>query len=186
MKRLILKIAKWVKKILKKLDKASKKLIPIAINVVQAIKKIMDSPVDDVIKYICKFVIPGDADDKLYQKLKDILEEWIPKILLQLNMVESINNIEDTKLYQKLKDILEEWIPKILLQLNMVESINNIEDTNEKLKAILAELNLKDKETKFIFLHGLASVLANKFTNNKITLGDSALLAEATYRELKS
>lgn len=65
----------------------SKVWVAIAIKAVQAVKVVMDSPVPDVLTSI----IPGDVDDKA----KNVIREWIPKVLLQLNMVEAIVNIED-------------------------------------------------------------------------------------------
>jgi len=83
-----------------------KKLVPVAIAVVQGIKSVMDSPVDDVLLAILKTAIPGDADDILIDKIKKVVETWVPKILLELRMVESIANIEDQN--EQLKAILAE------------------------------------------------------------------------------
>jgi hypothetical protein len=55
----------------------------------------MDSPVDDIITSILKVAIPGDADDILIDKITAVVKEWIPKILLELKMVEAVANIED-------------------------------------------------------------------------------------------
>lgn len=89
-----IKIGKWlkgiwtgIKKLFGKLKKEIKELIPVAVFVVQQIKVVMDSPVPDVISSL----IPGEADDKV----KDKLREWLPKLILQLGMIEAIANIED-------------------------------------------------------------------------------------------
>ena len=78
-----------------KLTGATKKFIPVAINVVEGIRKAMDSPVDDVVLTIVKTAIPGDADDKFIDKAKATIEQWLPKILIELKLVESIAEIED-------------------------------------------------------------------------------------------
>src|ERR1700749_3829927 len=78
------------------LDDELKKLVPVAINVVEGIKAVMDSPVADVLETIIKKAIPGDADDVLIDKITATIKTWIPKVLLELNMVNSIANIQDT------------------------------------------------------------------------------------------
>lgn len=88
-----------------KVDDEIKVLVPIAIGVVQGIKKVMDGPVDDVILTIVKAAIPGEADNKLIDKVHKTVEEWIPKVLLQLNLVNSVVN-KDT-VNDQLKAILE-------------------------------------------------------------------------------
>lgn len=87
-----------------KVDDEIKIWVPISIKIVQGIKKVMDGPVDDVVLSIVKSAIPGDADDKLIDKVHKTVEEWIPKILLQLNLVNSTAQTEDVN--EKLKAIL--------------------------------------------------------------------------------
>jgi hypothetical protein len=70
-----------------KVEKEVKKDVVIAISVVQRIKVVIDSPVADVVTAL----IPGDADDRA----KTLLREWLPKLLLQLGMIQSIANIEN-------------------------------------------------------------------------------------------
>jgi len=84
----------------------TQKYIPIAVKVIEGLKKVMDSPVDDVIAEILKIAIPGDADDKLIEKIRKTVEEWLPKILLELKLVESISNITDKN--EQLNAILEQ------------------------------------------------------------------------------
>lgn len=91
-----IKIGKWIrgiklwsgiKKLISGLDKEAKKLLPIAIAVGENIKKVIDSPVADVLTAL----IPGNVDDVIKLKLRGFL----PKLLLELHMVEAIANIED-------------------------------------------------------------------------------------------
>lgn len=71
----------------KHLNSDIKHLAPIVIAVVEKIKMIVESPVADVLTE----VIPGDTDEAIKIKLR----EWLPKILIGLNMVESINDLPD-------------------------------------------------------------------------------------------
>lgn len=65
-----------------------KQYIPIAINVVEGIKKFMESDVDDIIAEIIKMAIPGNVDDIIIDNVKEILEEWIPIILNRLSIID--------------------------------------------------------------------------------------------------
>lgn len=76
-----------VKKLFTGLKLKSKVWVHISVVVVQEIKKIMDSPVPDVLTSMIK----GEWDDRT----KNIIREWVPKVLLQLNMIEAIANMTD-------------------------------------------------------------------------------------------
>lgn len=77
-----------IKTLFDKVEKEVKKDIVIAISVVQRVKAVVDSPVADVVTAL----IPGSADDAV----KDLLRAWLPKVLVELSLVESVANIEDT------------------------------------------------------------------------------------------
>jgi hypothetical protein len=84
------KLWESIKNLFTGLEVKSKVWVHVAVDVVQALKAIMDTPVPDVLTAI----IPGNIDDKA----KDKIREWIPKILLQLNMIEAIadmTNVND-------------------------------------------------------------------------------------------
>jgi len=106
MKKFIARIWKTVKDLYNSLIGTSKKYIPIAINIVEAIKKVSDSPVDDIILSIVKAAIPGTADDVMIDKVKDTVEKWLPKILLELRLWQSVSNIENQN--EQLQAILRE------------------------------------------------------------------------------
>lgn len=76
-----------IKNLFDKVENEVKKDVVIAISVVQQIKTVVDSPVADVVTAL----IPGDVDDLI----KEQLRQWLPKIILQLALVQSISNIED-------------------------------------------------------------------------------------------
>lgn len=98
---------KWAGKLFKGLSYKTKQLVPIAIAVVEGIKAVMDSPVDDIILFVIKRAIPGNADDILIDKIQSVVKEWLPKILLELKKVDSIAGIEDQN--EQLKAILAEF-----------------------------------------------------------------------------
>lgn len=106
MKKFLQKLWAGIVDLYDRLVGTSKKVVPLAINIVEAIKKVMDSPVDDVILEIIRLAIPGDADDKMIAKVKDIVEKWLPEILLRLKLADSIAGIEDKN--EQLKAILEQ------------------------------------------------------------------------------
>ena len=101
--RLIRKIAS----LFQSLKSETKRMVPIAIKVVEGVKLAMDSPVDDIVLSIIKGAITGIADDILIDKVKKVVEEWLPKILKELKMVEGVSNIENQN--DQLKAILAEF-----------------------------------------------------------------------------
>lgn len=101
---LLRKIFKFMKNVYEKLDQETKLKVKLAINIVEAVKKVMDSPVGNILPSVIKIAIPGDADDKLIDKGISTINEWIPKILLGLNLIDTIANIEDQN--EKMKAIL--------------------------------------------------------------------------------
>jgi hypothetical protein len=89
------RVLRFIKSLWLKLTAEVKELVPVAINVVEGIKVVMDSPVDDVIAAVVKAAIPGDADDILIDKITAIVKEWLPKVLLELKVIEGISDIKD-------------------------------------------------------------------------------------------
>lgn len=77
---------------------------PIAINVVEAMKKVNDGTVGDVIEFIVTTAIPGNKDDIVVKALRGKLKLILPKIITQLTIVNSIAEVEDEN--EKLKAIL--------------------------------------------------------------------------------
>jgi hypothetical protein len=88
-----------------KVEDEARIFVPIAIKVVEGLKAVIDSPVDDVLAAIIKNAIPGDADDKLIDKITGTINTWLPKVLLELNMIDAVVNVEDPN--EQLKVILE-------------------------------------------------------------------------------
>ncbi len=107
MKNLLKRIWKFIAGVFNRLNEETKQLVPVAIKIVQGLKIAMDSPVDDVVLFIIKQAIPGDADDILINKITAVVKKWIPKILMELQLIESIANIQDEN--EKLKAILAQF-----------------------------------------------------------------------------
>jgi hypothetical protein len=104
MKKLLSKIWNTIRNLYDSLVGNTRKYVPVAIRIVEAIKSVVDSPVDDIVLGIIKLAIPGTTDDKLIDKVKETVEKWLPKILLELRLVDSISTIEDPN--EQLKAIL--------------------------------------------------------------------------------
>lgn len=110
------RIIRRIASLFQSLRSETKRLVPIAINVVEGVKTVMDSPVDDVLLEVLKKAIPGTADDILIDKIKEVVKEWLPKIILEMKMVQSVAEIEDQN--EQLKAILAQF------KLNSDESKN--------------------------------------------------------------
>lgn len=105
MKKLIKKIWDGIKNLWNKVVDKTRDMVPVAINVVEAIKSVIDTPVDDILAEIVKRAIPGTADDFIVDKVRLTIEEWVPRILTQLIIIDGIANIDNPN--DQLKAILE-------------------------------------------------------------------------------
>lgn len=81
-------------KIIDQLDETGKVVVPIAINVVEALKKFIPSPEADAIAGIVTAVIPGKADDVLVPKIMDWLEKELPRLAITLRIVDTSINLK--------------------------------------------------------------------------------------------
>lgn len=77
-----------IKGLFHNLEEEEKRLLPIMISVVNNIKNVVDGPIADVVTAL----IPGDVDDKIRTKL----QEFLPKIILELNMLNTCQQLSDT------------------------------------------------------------------------------------------
>lgn len=96
--KLLLKLKVWLKKTFTSVKKELKVIIPIAIEVVNGIKKFVDSGTADFLTS----VIPTTIDDQI----KTFLRAALPSILKGLHKWESIINVEDEN--EQLKLIVDE------------------------------------------------------------------------------
>lgn len=107
MKKLIRRIWNGIRKAYRGITGITSEMIPIAINVVEGIKKVMDSQVDDVVLAILSVVFPGVANNPLVGKVKKFVEEKLPSILLNLKIINSIAGIDNPN--EQLKAILAQF-----------------------------------------------------------------------------
>lgn len=133
MKKLLLKLWYWVMKLLKGLDKAVDRLVPIASAVVEGVKKGIETGSIDIIGEVVKTIIPGDFDDFIINKAIALARKHIPTISMQLNI---IANIEDPEkqliaLFAKLKYTEGELWQKFCTQLaqQILVDLSNTDDT---------------------------------------------------------
>lgn len=106
-KEFLQKIWSAIRKAFYKVDDETKKLVPIAIRIVEGLKYAMDTPVDDIVLSIVKAAIPGQADDIAINKIKAIVERYLPIVLANLYMIDTIAKIEDPN--EKLKAVLAQF-----------------------------------------------------------------------------
>ena len=104
LKTILQAILAFISSIWRKTTDEVKIITPIAINIVNAVKSVNESFIGDVIEGVLKIAIPGDSEDKIIIQIRARLKEVLPKLILQLNLVDSIANISDTD--EQLKAIL--------------------------------------------------------------------------------
>lgn len=107
MKKLLKKIWDSISRLFYKVEDKTRELVPIAIKIVEGIKKVMDTNTDEIVQHILTTAISGEIDDILIKKVRKFIETNLPKILLQLRLIDSIANIEDPN--EQLKAILAEF-----------------------------------------------------------------------------
>lgn len=97
------KVFLWITKMVTKagdayenLNEKLKPLVPVAVNVVQAVKKVTtDDPKDTILAY-AKILCPSDAGDLVIETAyKWLKKKGIPKLLTTLEISEAILNIKD-------------------------------------------------------------------------------------------
>jgi hypothetical protein len=93
--RFLKRIWNGVKRLYNRLVNKSRELVPVAINIVEGVKVVVDSPVDDIVAALLKKAIPGVKDDIIIEKIHGIIVKQVPLILSRLLMIDSISNIKD-------------------------------------------------------------------------------------------
>lgn len=94
-KMLLATIIAFISSLWKRADKLVHQIAPIAINVVEAIKKVNESVSGDIIEHIIESIIPGVQDDVIIGLIRNKLKDVLPKLIIELNIANSIANIED-------------------------------------------------------------------------------------------
>lgn len=145
-----------IKVLLARIGSKFRRKLPIILNIVEAIKSFIDSPVDDIVGGIIAQVIPGSVDDLIIQKIKSTLHEYLPKVLLNLHILQEIDKLTDPE--EKARVIAEE------------------------LTRAIGDLKYCTDEQKQIFFHGLASLLIEKLSDGKLTWSEALSLSEYGYQ----
>jgi len=104
LKLFLAQIWDFISGIWKKTTSEIKRITPIAVKAVNALKSINDSFAGDVIETVIASIIPGKTDDIFIAMLRQKLREILPKVILNLNIVNSISNIGDAN--EQLKSIV--------------------------------------------------------------------------------
>lgn len=127
----------------------------------------------------------------LFEKVDQGVKELLPVVT---QIVNNMKLITDTHIGdvltaiipgdgdKKLLDKMREYLPKAIAALALVEEIANITDPNEKLRAILAKINVSPDDTKKVFYHGLASLMLEKLSDGEFSWADATAVAEYYYQ----
>lgn len=158
-KNFIKKLWISISKIFNSLDCEIKKNLPIAISIVEALKTFIDSPVNDVVCLIVEKAIPGEIDDVLIEKTKNILRDVLPKVLLNMSLINEIESTTDPAIKEK--------------------------KLNGYLQKAISDLKFSTDEQKQIFYHGLASIIVEKLSDGKLTWSEGTAIAEYIYKNSK-
>ena len=104
LKLFLAQIWDFISGIWKKTTSEIKRITPIAVKAVEALKAINDSFAGDVIEAVIASIIPGKTDDVFISMLRQKLRETLPRVILNLNFANAISNIGDTN--EQLKAIV--------------------------------------------------------------------------------
>lgn len=147
-------------KVFKGLTAKVKDSIVIAVTAVNAIKLIVENPITGgVIQFIIDFVkktIPGKVDDVIIDDLWEKLKSELPKLLINLTMLNEINQITDP----------DEKAAKV----------------EEQLKIAIAKIQFSTDEQKKVFWRGFSDLLAEAISDGKITWSELGGLTEYVFK----
>lgn len=136
-----------------------------------------------------------------WNKADDVAKRFTP---IAINIVEGIKNFNDSTsadfiefivttaipgdadnvIVQKGRKFIREVFPKILLELKIINSIADLTDDNEKLKAILAEINLSS--VNGIIYKGIAAKALELMADGRFTFDDATILVTYAFQEIQA
>lgn len=105
-KQLLLKIWAFITGLWSKLDQIVDLYAPIAITVVEELKKINEGFLGNLIEKVITLAIPGKADDAIVAQMREKLKVVLPRVILSLNVSKAIAKIKDPN--EQLKAIIAE------------------------------------------------------------------------------
>ena len=97
-----LKVKAFVLNIIDKADELVERIAPVAINVVEEIKKINETTTGDIIELIISKAIKGYADDLIIRNLRAKLREKLPEVIEVMRLALNIAKVDDKNLQAKM------------------------------------------------------------------------------------
>jgi hypothetical protein len=140
-----------------------KKALPLSVIIVNGVKDLVTNPVpgsifDAVLEFV-KQAIPGKMDDALIDKIHQALHNSLPKLALNLTILNEIETINDPVL--------------------------KAEKLNEALQNALAEINFSTDEAKRNFWDGLMKLVAVDISDGKITWDELSGLSKYVFNNIE-
>ena len=96
------KVKAFVLTIFDKADELVERIAPVAINVVEEIKKINETTTGDIIELIITKAIKGEADDLIIRNLRVKLKEKLPEVIEVMRLALNIAKVDDKNLQAKM------------------------------------------------------------------------------------
>ena len=96
------KVELFIAQMWAKADELVERIAPVAINVVEEIKKINESTTGDIIELIISRVIKGNADDLAIKAIREQLRKRLPEVLEIMRLSMNIAKVDDANLQVKM------------------------------------------------------------------------------------
>jgi hypothetical protein len=90
------KLLNWIKGLFSQSQRLKDKYIPVAVKVVQGVKKAINNGTLDTISDILIAILP-DAGDLVVKKVREYLIKHIPELCLQLEIIHAVNLSDKTE-----------------------------------------------------------------------------------------
>ena len=101
-KIIFLEVKAFVLNIIDKADELVERIAPVAINVVEEIKKINETTTGDIIELIISKAIKGKADDLAIKAIREQLRKRLPEVLEIMRLSMNIAKVDDANLQVKM------------------------------------------------------------------------------------
>jgi hypothetical protein len=132
-----------------------------------------------------------DFIGSIWRGLSDEVKVLVPKAYVVLENLKNYTDDDEADVLTKLTKgdfddkalaALREWIPKILDALFPLGEINAIADQNERLKAIIKQMNVGSDEAKKVWYRGFVSLILEKLSDGVYDSADAAAVMEYYYK----
>lgn len=95
LKIFLAQIWSFISSLWKKATDEIKQITPIAVGAVNVLKTVNESFVGDIVETVIAALIPGKVDDIIIQNIRIKLRIILPKVIVKLNIANSISQIQD-------------------------------------------------------------------------------------------